>query len=133
VHDPIAASRRSALRAVATQAAVALLVALVFLAGDGTRAAVSAAIGGLALALGNVLATLLSLRGAVPARFAFAALLAGTSVKWLVVFVALGIALKAWQLPPLPMLAGLVAGLMAWLAGLRGLGTQRATRAERER
>jgi F0F1-type ATP synthase assembly protein I len=128
VHDPIAASRRSALRAVAMQAFVALLVALAFLAGDGTHAALAAATGGLALALGNGFATLLSLRGAVPARFAFAALLAGTSAKWLVVFLALGIALKAWQLPPLPMLVGLVAGLMAWLAGLRGLGTQRATK-----
>jgi F0F1-type ATP synthase assembly protein I len=129
----MAASRQSALRAVAVQAVVALLVALAFLAGGGMRAALAAAAGGLALALGNVLATLLSLRGTVPARFAFAALLAGTTAKWLVVFMALGIALKAWQLPPLPMLAGLVAGLMAWLAGLRGLGTQRATRAERER
>ena len=128
MHDPIAASRRSALGAAATQAVVALLVALVFLAGDGTRAAVSAAIGGLALALGNVFATLLSLRGAVPARFAFAALLAGTTAKWLVVFVALGIALRVWQLPPLPMLAGLVTGLMAWLACMRRLGTQRATK-----
>jgi F0F1-type ATP synthase assembly protein I len=128
VHDPIAASRRSALRAVAMQAAVALLVALAFLAGDGMRAAVAAATGGLALALGNAVAAMLSLRGALPARFAVAALLAGTTAKWLVVFVALGIALKAWQLPPLPMLVGLVAGLMAWLAGLRGLGTQRATK-----
>ena len=128
MHDPIAASRRSALRAVAMQAIVALLVALAFLAGDGTRAAAAAALGGLALALGNAVAATLSLRGAVPARFAFTALLAGTTAKWGVVFVALGIALKAWQLPPLPMLAGLVAGLMAWLAGLRGLGTQRATK-----
>ena len=128
MHDPIAASRRSALRAVAMQAIVALLVALAFLAGDGTHAALAAATGGLALALGNGFATLLSLRGAVPARFAFAALLAGTSAKWLVVFVALGIALRVWQLPPLPMLAGLAIGLMAWLAGLRRLGTQRATK-----
>ena len=128
MHDPIAANRRSALRAVAMQAFVALLVALAFLAGDGMRPALAAATGGLALALGNGFAALLSLRGAVPARFAFAALLAGTTAKWLVVFVALGIALKAWQLPPLPMLAGLVAGLMAWLAGLRRLGTEQATK-----
>lgn len=128
MHDPIAASRRSALRAVATQAAVALLVALAFLAGAGVRAAAAAAAGGLALALGNGLATLVSLRGAVPARFAFAALLAGTTVKWMVVFAALGIGLRAWQLPPLPMLAGLVAGLVAWLACLRRLGMQRATK-----
>ena len=128
MHDPIAASRRSALRAVAMQAAVALLVALAFLAGDGMRAAAAAATGGVALALGNGFATLLSLRGAVPARFAFAALLAGTTAKWLVVFVALGIALEVWQLPPLPMLAGLATGLVAWLAGLRRLGTEQATK-----
>ena len=128
MHDPITASRRSALRAVAVQAAVALLVALAFLAGDGTRAAAAAALGGLALALGNAVAATLSLRGAVPARFAFAALLAGTTAKWMVVFVALGIGLRAWQLPPLPMLAGLVTGLVAWLACMRRLGTQRATK-----
>ena len=128
MHDPIAASRRSALRAVAMQAAAALLVALAFLAGDGMRAAAAAATGGVALALGNGFATLLSLRGAVPARFAFAALLAGTTAKWLVVFVALGIALEVWQLPPLPMLAGLATGLVAWLAGLRRLGTEQATK-----
>jgi F0F1-type ATP synthase assembly protein I len=128
VHDPIAASRRLALRAVAVQAAVALPVALAFLAGGGLRAAISAATGALALALGTSLATLLSLRGALPARFAFAALLAGTMAKWLVVFVALGIALHVWRLPPLPMLAGMVAGLVAWLACLRRLGMQRATK-----
>ncbi|MFT3897776.1 MAG: hypothetical protein QM719_08780 [Thermomonas sp.] len=128
MHDPIAANRRSAMRAVAVQAVVALLVALAFLVGDGARAAAAAATGGLALALGNGFATLLSLRGAIPARFAFAALLAGTTAKWLVVFVALGIALRVWQLPPLPMLAGLVTGLVAWLACLRRLGTQRATK-----
>jgi F0F1-type ATP synthase assembly protein I len=128
VQDPIAASRRLALRAVAVQAAVALPVALAFLAGGGLRAAISAATGALALALGTSLATLLSLRGAVPARFAFAALMAGTAAKWMVVFVALGIGLRAWQLPPLPMLAGLATGLMAWLACMRRLGTQRATK-----
>ena len=128
MHDPIAASRRLALRAVAVQAAVALPVALAFLAGDGARGAAAAALGGLALALGNAVAATLSLRGAVPARFAFAALMAGTAAKWMVVFVALGIGLRAWQLPPLPMLAGLATGLMAWLACMRRLGTQRATK-----
>ena len=128
MHDPIAASRRSALRAVAVQAAIALPLALAFLAGDGMRAALAAATGGMALALGNGFATLLSLRGAIPARFAFAALLAGTMAKWLVVFVVLGIALEIWQLPPLPMLAGLATGLVAWLAGLRRLGTEQATK-----
>jgi F0F1-type ATP synthase assembly protein I len=128
VHDPIAASRRSALRAAAVQAVVALPVALAFLVGDGTRAAAAAALGGLALALGNAVAATLSLRGALPARFAFAALLAGTALKWLVVFAALGVGLRGWQLPPLPMLAGLVAGLVAWLAGMRRLGWQRATK-----
>ena len=93
MHDPIAASRRSALRMVAVQAVVALPVALAFLAGDGLRAAAAAATGGLALALGNAVAATLSLRGAVPARFAFAALVAGTMAKWMVVFVALAIGL----------------------------------------
>lgn len=119
MHDPIAAGRRSALRAVAIQAIVAVLAALVFLV-QGPQAALAAGLGGGALALGNALAAVLSLGGIVPARVAFARLLAGLLAKWCVTIAILAVGLEAWRLPPLPMLAGLLAGLLAYLWALQG-------------
>lgn len=118
MHDPIAASRRSALRAVACQAAAVASVALVFLPVQGVRAALAALVGGLALALGNAAAAWLSLRGIERARVAFARLLAGTLAKWCVVLVVLSAALGPWRLPPLPLLCGLAVGLLAWLLAM---------------
>lgn len=117
MHDPIAAGRRSALRAAAVQATVALLVALAFLA-QGPAQALAAGIGGGALALGNALAAGVSLGGIVPARIAFARLLLGTLLKWSVAIGIFAIALGAWRLPPLPMVVGLAVGLLAYLLAL---------------
>jgi len=117
VHDPIAAGRRSALRAAAVQATVALLVALAFLA-QGPAQALAAGIGGGALALGNALAAGVSLGGIVPARIAFARLLLGTLLKWSVAIGIFAIALGVWRLPPLPMVVGLAAAMLAYLLAL---------------
>lgn len=117
MHDPIAAGRRTALRAVAVQALVAALLAAAFLL-QGGRDALAAGLGGLALVLGNALNAVVALGGIVPARVAFSRLLLGTMAKWLVVMAVMAAGLALWQLPPLPMLAGLVAGLLAWLLAL---------------
>lgn len=117
MHDPIAAGRRSALRAAAVQAVVALLVALLFLA-QGPQAALAAGIGGGALALGNALAAGVSLGGIVPARVAFARLLLGALLKWTIAIVVIAIALGVWRLPPLPMVVGLAAATLAYLVAL---------------
>ena len=117
MHDPIAAGRRSALRAAAVQAVVALLVALIFLA-QGPQAALAAGIGGGALALGNALAAGVSLGGIVPARVAFARLLLGALLKWTIAIVVLVIALGVWRLPPFPMVVGLAAATLAYLVAL---------------
>lgn len=117
MHDPIAAGRRRALRAVAVQAVVAVPVALAFLV-QGTPAAWAAAAGGAAMAVGNGLAAVLSLRGIERARVAFARLLVGVLAKWCAVVAILATALHAWRLPPLPMLCGLGAGLLAWWLAL---------------
>ena len=75
------------MRAVAIQAAVATLVALAFLA-LGTRHALAAAVGGIAMLAGNGLAVAVALGGGIqPARAAFARLLLGTLAKWVVVLV----------------------------------------------
>lgn len=106
------------MRAVAIQAAVAMLVAAAFLA-LGMRQALAAAVGGAAMLAGNGLAAAVALGGGIqPARAAFARLLLGTLLKWLLVMVVVGVALAAWRLQPLPALAGLAAGMLANLLAL---------------
>lgn len=124
MHDPIAAGRRSVLRAVAVQSLVAGVLALLWLP-QGPRQALAAGLGGLALVLGNVAAAQVALGGIVPARIAFGRLLLGTLAKWSVAMAVFAIALAVWRLPPLPMLAGLVAGLLAYLLALNFLGASR--------
>ena len=120
MHDPIAAGRRTALRAVAVQGLVVALLAVAFLAQD-VREALAVGVGGLALVSGNALAAFVALGGIVPARVALGRLLLGTMVKWLVAIVLLAAALAIWRLPPLPMLSGLAAGLLAYLLALNFL------------
>ena len=118
MHDPVAAGRQAALRAIGIQAVVAVLLAAAFLA-QGPGAALAAATGGAALVLGHLVAPTLALGGGIqPARAAFARLLLGIAGKWLVVVAILAVALGAWRLPPLPMLGGLVAGLLAYYVAL---------------
>jgi F0F1-type ATP synthase assembly protein I len=124
VHDPIAAGRRSALRAVAVQGLAVALLAAAFLARD-VREALAVGVGGLALVLGNALAACMALGGIVPARVAFGRLLLGTMAKWLVAIAVLAAALVIWRLPPLPMLLGLAAGLLAYLLALNFLTAKR--------
>jgi F0F1-type ATP synthase assembly protein I len=131
VHDPVAAGRRTAFRAVAVQAAVVGLVAAAYLSSDA-RQALAALVGGAALVAGHLLVAALALGGGiVPARAAYARLLLGLLGKWLLVVVALAIALEAWRLPPLPMLAGLVAGLLAYHVALQVLSSNRLNRDKR--
>ncbi len=117
VYDPLAASRRSALRAAVIQAVAAFVVALLFLLQGGTHA-MAAGVGGGALALGHWLAACVSLSGVVSARVAFVRLLLGTGLKWVVVIGTFTTALGVWRLPPLPMVVGLVAGGLAYFLAL---------------
>ena len=114
------------MRAVALQAAATLLVAVAFLAA-GPRQALAAAAGGFALLAGNALAASVALGGgAQPASAAFARLLLGTLGKWLVAMVVVAMALGLFRLPPLPLLAGLAGGLLAYLLALNlRMGRQR--------
>jgi F0F1-type ATP synthase assembly protein I len=118
VHDPIAAGRRSALRAVALQAAASVAVALVFLL-QGPAHALAAGWGGAAMVAGNALAARLALGGGIgPAAAAFGRLVLAVLAKWLVALAGFAIGLGVWRLPPLPMLVGLAAGLLAYLLAL---------------
>lgn len=133
MHDPVAAGRQTALRAIGIQAVVAGLLAAAFLV-QGPRAALAAATGGAALVLGHLIVALVALGGGiVPARVAFARLVLGIAGKWLVVVAVMAVALGAWRLPPLPMLAGLVAGLLAYYIALNGAPSNFGNRNKRER
>jgi len=113
VHDPIAAGRRSALRAVAMQAIVVALVAAAFLL-QGQRHALAAAGGGAALLVGTVLSTLLAFGGGIqPAGAALVRTLAGALVKWCMALAGLALVVGAWRLPAIPALVGMAMGLVA--------------------
>ena len=116
------------MRAVAIQAAAALLVALAFLVAAGPRQGLAAAVGGIAMLAGNGLAAAVALGGGIqPAGAAFARLLLGTLGKWVVALAVSVVALGPLRLPPLPLLAGLAAGMLAYLLALN-LRTQRRQR-----
>lgn len=107
------ANRRLAFRTIAVQAAVATLVALGFLL-QGVSAALAAGIGGFAVALGSLLLAWRSMMGpAYSAGLALARMVSGLILKWFVVLGALYLSLARWDLPPLPLLAGLIATMAA--------------------
>jgi F0F1-type ATP synthase assembly protein I len=131
VHDPIATGRSAALRAVALQAAAALLVAGGMWLLAGPRQGLAAGAGGLAMLAGNALAAAVALGGGIqPARVAFARLLLGTLGKWVVVMLVLAVALGAFRLPALPTLVGLAAGMLAYFLALHGMAVK-STRLQR--
>ena len=111
--NSLTANRRLAFRMVAVQAAVAMLVALAFLFQD-VSAALAAAIGGGAVALGSLVLAWRSMLGpAYSAGLALARMVSGLILKWFVVLGALYLSLARLGLPPLPLLAGMVATLAA--------------------
>ncbi len=95
------------------QAVVAIVVAVCFLL-QGVREALAAGIGGGAVALGSLLLAWRAMLGpAWSAGMALSRIVSGLLLKWFVVFAVLYIALAHTNLPPPPMLAGLVVTLMA--------------------
>ncbi|MGN6512287.1 MAG: hypothetical protein ACTHKZ_01760 [Lysobacteraceae bacterium] len=118
MHDPIAAGRSAAARAIAVEIAAVGAVAALCLV-QGWRPALGVAVGGLAMAAGHAVAARVSFAGGIqPARLAFARLLLGVMGKWLVTLGVVALALGAWGLPPLPVAGGLAAGVLAYLVGL---------------
>ena len=117
--NSVAAGRRQARSVVAYQAGVALAAALVFLV-QGTDAALAALMGGGSVALGSALMAWRAFAGGVDgAGMALMRLFGGLALKWLVVVAALYLALARLGLPPLPLVAGLCAALVASLLAFR--------------
>jgi ATP synthase protein I len=111
----MSAGRRLALRATVFQAGATVLVALALLP-HGMPSALGVLVGGGALVAGSSLAALLALGGGVqPAGAAMARLLAGVVLKWVVAIAVFALGLAGLGLPPLPMLAGLLAATLAFV------------------
>lgn len=117
--NSVAAGRRQAARVVVIQAAVACALALVFLV-QGVEAALAALVGGLATTTGSALMAWRAFAGGVagPAVALFR-LFGGVALKWLVIVLSLYLGLARFGLPPLPLLAGLSATLVASLLAYR--------------
>ncbi|MEJ1097848.1 MULTISPECIES: ATP synthase subunit I [unclassified Pseudoxanthomonas] len=120
--NSVAAGRRLALRAVVYQLAAVLLVALVFLIW-GLPQALAAAVGGLAVVAGGLASARVAFGGGVvPAGAAMLRLLVSVVLKWVVVFAVLLLGVGVCKLAPLPLMAGMITGLIAqMLAAARRL------------
>ncbi len=101
------------MRAAVWQTGAVLLVALLFLPW-GLPRAVAAVVGGLAIVVGALLAAWMAFGGGVlGAVSAVLRLVAGMVVKWVVVIGVLVVGAGLYKLPPLPLLAGVITGLVA--------------------
>jgi F0F1-type ATP synthase assembly protein I len=115
----MAAGRRQARSVVVAQTLVTFAAALAFLV-QGTDAALSALMGGGAVTAGSALMAWRAFAGGVSgAGPALVRLFGGLALKWLVIVAALYFALARFALPPLPLLAGLCAALVAPLLAFR--------------
>ena len=119
VLNSAAAGRRLARRAVGLQALVTLATALACLL-SGREAAAGALAGGAAMTLGSAIAAWGAFGGGVEgAGMALGRLLLGTAAKWVVVVAGLYLAIAAWHLPALPVLAGTAMAALAFLVGVK--------------
>ena len=112
MQNSIAAGRRLAVRVVAVQSAVTILLATGFLL-QGWQSGLAALSGGGAVALGTaVLALRLFGAGPAPAGMVLWRLIVGNLLKWGVILLGLYLALARAHLPGFPVIAGLVAAVL---------------------
>lgn len=114
MQQSLSAARRIAVRASVWQACAVLVLAGVFGLTAGPAHALAVAVGGLAMLLGSALAAWFMVGGGVnPAGVVLGRWFLGMVAKLLLVSVALWLGLAVWRVPALPLLAGLVAALLA--------------------
>ena len=117
--NSVAAGRQQAKRVVLAQAGIVALLGLVLLAFD-PRAALAAVFGGGAATLGSALMAWRTFaRGVAGPMLALTGIIGGLALKWLVIVVALSLALARWELPALPLLAGITVAMIAPLLAFR--------------
>ena len=111
--------RRLVLRYAGLQLGAAALVAAIALGWAGLAAARAALAGGLVVVLGNVVfGWVLFQPGIAPVRVLARAAFAGEALKWLWIGFALWVAFAVAHLPPLPLVAGLIAAQFGFWLGL---------------
>lgn len=115
------AGRELAKRALGLQLAATLATSVAWLL-SGPQAALSALAGGLGLTLGTLVAAWAAFGGGVRGGGErLARLLLGIAGKWIIVAVALFLAMAVWKLPAPPALVGAAAAALALLmAGRTG-------------
>jgi F0F1-type ATP synthase assembly protein I len=114
VQPSLSVARRTAVRASVWQVATVLVLAAVFWLAAGPAHALGVVVGGVAMVLGSALAAWFMVGGGVnPAGVVLGRWFLGMVAKWLVVGIALWLGLAVWRVPALPLLAGLVAALLA--------------------
>lgn len=118
MQNSIAAGRRLAIRVVAAQAAVTVLVAAGF-ALRGWNDALAVLAGGGSVVLGTVVLALRLFAGSpAAAGTVLARMIVGNLARWIVIGAGLYLAMVTARLPGLPVLAGLIAALLPQLFGL---------------
>lgn len=111
--------RRLVLRYAGLQLGIAALAALAALVLAGPRAAQAAIAGGFVVTLGNVVYGWVLFRpGIAPVGTLVRAVYAGELLKWLWVGLALWAAFALAHLPPLPLVAGLIAAQVGFWLGV---------------
>ncbi|HXQ30687.1 MAG TPA: ATP synthase subunit I [Steroidobacteraceae bacterium] len=111
--------RRLVLRFAGVQLAATTVAAVTAFALAGARAAGAAFVGGLVVAVGNmVFGWKLFAPGVAPVGTLVRAVYAGEVLKWLWLGLALWASLGPAHLPPLPLVAGLIASQIGFWLGL---------------
>ena len=121
MHDPVARSKRMVMQAALRQMLAVALVAVAagLLAPQGLRFCLGVFIGGMAVALGSWLSSRIALAGGVaPANVVLVRWFAGIVVRWGVFLVVMLGAVVAWKLPPLALLLGVLAALVAYVVSV---------------
>jgi F0F1-type ATP synthase assembly protein I len=119
--DVLGAGKRLVIRVTLLQVGCAILVALTFWFAEGARAAWSGLTGGLIVAIGSgIFGWRMFAPGIAPATVLRRALFAAESLKWFWYVLAIWAAFARLQLPPLPLLTGLVFGQFGYWLGLVG-------------
>ena len=119
--DTVNRAKRLVARVVLLQAASAAVVALLFGATSGARAAISALAGGLIVAIGTaVFGWRMFAPGIAGAAVLKRAMMAGETLKWFWLVLAVWAGLTRFKLLPLPLLTGLSVAQFGYWFGLMG-------------
>jgi F0F1-type ATP synthase assembly protein I len=119
--DTVNRAKRLVARVVLLQAAGAVVVALIFWMASGSRAAMSALAGGAIVAIGSaVFGWRMFAPGIAGAAVLKRAMMAGEMLKWCWLVLAVWGALAKLQLPPMPLLVGLIVAQFGYWFGLVG-------------